>query len=99
MHIFLSALIGALITAAGSLVGRVLLSLGIGMVVFTGLDASITWARDFTMGQLAGTGGNTVKVIGALKIGTVVSILASAYTARLLLNGLQGGTIKKWVNK
>lgn len=99
MQIFISALIGALITAAGSLVGRVLLSLGIGAIAFTGIDASINWARDLALDHLSSTGGNTLRVISTLKIGTCFSIVSSALAARLLLNGLTGGVMKKWVVK
>lgn len=94
-----SGLIGALLQAAGTFVGRILLSLGIGLAVFTGVDASITWARELAITNLTSMGGNTVRAIGALKVGTCVSILTSAYTARLILNGLTGGTIKKWTGK
>lgn len=98
-RLILSGLVGAVIQAAGTLVGKVLLSLGIGMAVFTGVDASITWARELAVSNLSSMGGNTVRAISTLKIGTVVSILTSAYTARLILNGLTGGTVRKWVNK
>ncbi|MGM9480323.1 DUF2523 family protein [Roseateles sp. NT4] len=39
--LFLGALIGALISAAGTLVGRVLLSLGIGYASYSGIDAGL----------------------------------------------------------
>lgn len=81
------------------LVLKVLISLGIGYAVFSGVDASITWARDWSINTLQGTGGNTLQVLSAMKIGTCISILSSAYTARLLLDGLTGGTIKKMVMK
>lgn len=99
MPLFLGALIGALIQAAGTLVGKVLISLGIGYATFTGVDASITWARDYALSSVAGVGGTTLQVLSTLKIGTCISILSSAFTARLLLNGLTGGTIKKMVLK
>ncbi|WP_439462631.1 DUF2523 family protein [Roseateles sp. NT4] len=41
MPLFLGALIGALISAAGTLVGRVLLSLGIGYASYSGIDAGL----------------------------------------------------------
>jgi hypothetical protein len=99
MQIFIAALIGALVQAAGSLVGRVLLSLGFGYMVFTGVDTSIAWARDFVVSRIAASHAQTVAAAGALKVGTCISILTSALTARLMLNGLTGGTLKRMVSK
>lgn len=99
MPVFIAALLGALVQAAGTLVGKVLISLGIGYVAFTGVDASVEWARAFTMARISGLGGQTVAVASALKIGTCISILSSAILARLVLNGLTGGTIKRMVQK
>lgn len=99
MQVFILALLALLLRAVGTFVGKVLLSLGIGMVVFSGVDASLDWVRDQAISHLAATGGNTLRVISTLQIGTCISILASAYTARLVLNGLTGGTVKKWVHK
>jgi len=99
MQIFIAALIGALVQMAGTLVGKVLLSLGIGMVVYTGVDTSITWARDFAISQISSIGGNTLLAASALKVGVCISIITSALVARLTLNGLTGGTLKRWTNK
>lgn len=99
LPVLVSAIVGGLVSAAGTLVGRVLVSLGIGMVVFTGIDASITWARDAAISSLQGLPGNALRVAGVLKIGTAISILSSALLARMTLQGLTGGTLKKWVNK
>lgn len=99
MQVVFLALIALLVRALGTFVGKILLSLGIGMVVFSGVDASIDWLRDQAIAHLNSTGGNTLRVISTLQIGKCISILASAYTARLVLNGLTGGTVKKWVNK
>ena len=45
MPLIIAALWGALIEIAGTLVGKVLVSLGIGYAVYTGVDTSITWAK------------------------------------------------------
>ena len=45
MPIFIAALLGGLIQAAGTLVGRVLLSLGFGYVSYTALDSSLSWIK------------------------------------------------------
>ncbi|MBO9687639.1 MAG: DUF2523 domain-containing protein [Mitsuaria chitosanitabida] len=95
MPIFIAALIGALVQAAGSLVGRVLISLGISYVVFSGVDTSIGWARDFAVSSFQGLDGNTLRVLGLMKVGVCISMLSSAVVARLTLKGLTGGLLKR----
>lgn len=99
MPLFLAALMGALVSIAGSLVGRVLVSLGIGLAVFTGVDTSISWARDFAVQSILASSAQTVATASALKVGVCISILTSALVARMTLNGLTGGTISKMVQK
>jgi hypothetical protein len=99
MPVFIAALLGALVQAAGTLVGKVLISLGIGYVAFTGVDASVEWARTFVMSQISGLGAQTVATASALNLGTCISLLTSALMARLVLNGLTGGTLKRMVQK
>lgn len=99
MPLFIAALWGALIQIAGTLVGKVLISLGIGYVAYSGMDVSISWVRDLALSNLSALGADTVKVAGLLKIGTAVNILTSAMLARLALNGLTGGVLKKMVVK
>lgn len=95
----LAAFIGALASIAGTLVGRVLLSLGIGYFVYSGVDTSITFARDFAVGHILSLSPQTVATAGALQIGRSISILSSALVARMTLNGLTGGSIKKMLVK
>jgi hypothetical protein len=95
MPLWVAAIIGGLVQAAGTLVGRVLISLGFGYTVFTGIDTSITWARDQFVTAVSGLGPTVVSLAGTLKIGTAVSIISSALAARMLLNGLTGGAIRK----
>lgn len=99
MPVFIAALLGGLVSAAGTLVGRVLVSLGLGYVTFQGVDASITWARDFAVGKFAALSGNALAVVSTLQIGTVISILTSALLARMVLQGLTGGAIKRLVQR
>lgn len=99
MPLFISALLGGLIQAAGTLVGRVLISLGIGYVAYQGLDTSLDWLKT----QIASSAGElpaqALAVLGALKVGSGVSVLISALAARLVLNGMTGGVMKRMVQK
>lgn len=99
MQVFIGALIGALIQVLGTMVGKILVSLGIGYAVFTGVDVSIAYARDMFISRLAAQGGNAVAVASSMKVGVCISIITSALTTRLLLNGLTGGTLKRFTVK
>lgn len=99
MQLLVGALIGGLLQVLGTLVGRILVSLGIGYAVFSGVDTSITYARDFFLLRVSAMGGNAVSVASSLKVGVCVSIITSALTTRLLLNGLTGGTLKRFTLK
>lgn len=97
MPVFLAALLGGLIQVAGTLVGRVLVSLGIGYVSFTAIDTSITFARDFVLTKIGALPGNAVAVASTMQIGTCVSILTSALVARMILRGMASGVARSMV--
>jgi hypothetical protein len=99
MPIFIASLIGGLVQAAGTLVGRVLLSLGIGYLTYTGVDASLAWVRDQVVAASGGLPGQTLAVLGALRAGSGLSVVFSALAARLVLSGLTSGSIKRMVLK
>ena len=99
MQIFIGALIGALIQVLGTLVGKILVSLGIGYAVYSGVDVSIAYARDMFISRIAAQGANAVAVASSLKVGVCVSIITSAITTRLTINGLTGGTLKRFTMK
>lgn len=99
MPLWVAALIGGLVQAAGTLVGRILVSLGFGYVAFTGVDTGITWARDSLLTAVGALPANAIAVAATMKLGTAVSILTSALAARMLLQGLTGGTLRRLVVK
>lgn len=99
MPLFIAALIGGLVQAAGTLVGRVLISLGIGYVAFSGIDTSLAWVKDSIVASVSGAGAQALAAASALKLGKCISILISALVARLTINGLTGGVLKKMVHK
>ena len=97
--LWIASLIGALIEVAGTMVGKILISLGIGYAVFTGVDTSLAFAKtQFTSG-MSGLPAEAIAVAGLMKVGVCVSMLISALTARMTLAGLQGGTMRKFAMK
>lgn len=102
MNFFISALLGGLVQVAGSLVGRVLLSLGIGYVVYSGVDAALSSVKAAAFAQLASASSVVPQIerfIGVFQVGTCFNILFSAWASRLVLAGISGGSLKRMVLK
>lgn len=93
------ALIGALVRAVGPLVSQVLLSLGISFVTYTGIDFAITEAKTRALAALTGNGALFLQFMGVFQVGTAINIIASAFIARTVLQGIVGGKLTKMVTK
>lgn len=102
MPIFLAALLGGLSGAAGSLVGRVLVSLGLGFVTFSGINTLIDWAKTSLVSSLTGLPADAVGLLTTMRVGVAISMLFSALLMRLALNGLTSvasGSVTRMVQK
>ena len=66
MPLFLAALLGGLVQAASSIVGRVLIALGIGYVSYTGINALLTLIKSQVVSYLVGSPGTVVAIMGLL---------------------------------
>lgn len=96
MPIIIGFLWSALISISGTLVAKVLLSLGIGYVTYTGVSASIDWAKAEFLTGMSGLPAAAVGMASTMKVGVCVSMLLSAITARAVMNGMSAaGSIKK----
>jgi len=93
------ALVGALVTAAGSIVGRVLISLGIGFVTYSGIDFLLNALKTQVVSGFGGLPATAVGILGLMKVDVAISIIFSALLARLVLNGLTSGKITKMILK
>lgn len=89
------SLIGGLMHALGTFVGRVLLGLGFGLVVYSGFDMLLDWARDEALAAVNGTTGNLLIVLYALKVPAIINLWFSAWTASLAIMGMTGGTFQR----
>lgn len=94
-----AAAIGGLISVTGTLVGRVLVALGVGVVTYTGVQAGIDSLLANLDSAIAGVPADILGLLGFMRVGQALNIIISAMSARMLLNGLTGDTIKKWVLK
>lgn len=99
MPALVAALLGGLINITGSLAGRVLVALGISVVTYTGSSSTLTWLKDQAVTSLSGAPANLVQLMSYMKVGVCISIIFSAILARMLITGLNGETVKRWVLK
>lgn len=90
MPLFLSALGGMLINIAASLVGQVLIALGISVVTYTGVSAVLDTLKADALAAFSGLPADLVGLLAYLKVGVAMSIITSAVAVRLTLSGLTG---------
>lgn len=99
MPVFIAALLGGLVSAAGSLVGRVLIALGVGFVSYQGLDVALTFVKTQTLAAISSMPVEVFQIASTLQLGTAINIMASAYVAKMTIAGLTSGAVKKMVWK
>lgn len=91
MSTFIPALIGGLAQAAGSIAGKVLISLGVGYATYQGIDASFAWAKAQITASFSGLPSQALAVLSAAKVGSAVAVVMSAIAARMVLVGMVEG--------
>lgn len=99
MPVFVAAIGGMLINIVGTLAGRVLVALGIGVVTYTGMTTTLDWLKSGALSALNGLPSEVVGLLGFMKVGVCISIITSAIAARAIINGVSGDTFKRWVLK
>lgn len=93
---WLPALMGALAGVMASLVGRVVLSLGIGFVIYSGISIAFLAMQTAAINELKGIGGDVAALIGYLWIDRAISVMFSAVLVSLSMRGL-GSSVKKMI--
>lgn len=90
---------GGLAQAMGTLVGRVLVALGLGLAVYTGVSTAVDWLVSLAKTSLSGLPADVVAVAAATKIDVAISMVTSAYGVRMIMDGVTSGAVKRWVHK
>ena len=83
MQFVIGALIGALVLAATSIVGRVLIALGVGYFTFTGVSTLGTWVLDTMKGALGGLPSDAMSFLGFLWVDKAITMIFSAWVVAL----------------
>lgn len=99
MPVIIAMLIGALAEVAGSLVGRILLALGLQMTVYAGLDVIFDEITSYALSNLTGFSGVTAQIISLFRVDEVIAVLSGAITASMTVQGIKSGTLTKLVHK
>lgn len=94
-----NALIGALALAMSSLIGRVLLALGISFITYTGFSTVGTYALSQIQSTFNGIGGEALGLLGYLWVDKAITVVVSAYTASLAIKMAGATSLKKMVMK
>lgn len=93
------AIAGALVSIVSSLVGRVIMALGMGVVSYVGINAGIGVFKTYFADAMSGVGVDIAGLCGVLKLDAVLSIFIAAGLARLVINGATNGSIKRLAMK
>jgi hypothetical protein len=99
MPAIIALLLRGLLWVSGSIAGQVLLRLGIGVVTFTGANASLAWLKSQAISALQGMGAEYIALLSYMKVGVCISIITSAIVARAVMSGVTSDTVKRWVMK
>jgi len=97
MPIFIAAIGGMLINLVGTLVGRVLIALGIGVATFTGIQTTLNYLKESAVNSLGALPSEMLGMLSLMKVGVSISIITSAIIAKWIINGLSGDTFKRWI--
>lgn len=96
---WLAAIFGNMLLAiAGSLVGQVLVGLGVGVATYAGTDATITWLKNGAVTALLGLPSEVVGMLALMKVGSCIAMVFSAMVIRMTISGIASGA-KSFVKK
>ena len=95
--VFIPLIATLLVNLVGSLVGRVMVSLGMAVVYYKGITVALDWAHDLFFANVATLPALALQMIGVLQIGTCVKILFTTMGIRASLLGLSSDGFKRWV--
>lgn len=106
MPAIISMLWGGLLYILRSAIGKILLYLGVTYYTYQGVDIMLDLMKHLSFSTLSGSMGGDLSIqlsglFGLMRLGEVFNVLFSAYSARLVLQGLNSfnGSAMKMVFK
>ena len=87
---------GSLLNIVGTLVGRVFLAIGLGVVSYIGFGSILDQITSMGRSSLIGLPPELKQILGLLRIGEAFSMYSSAVSIKMIYQyGLSNGTIKR----
>lgn len=83
-----------LATITGPLVARIMLSIGVGVISYTGIDATLNAFFDKINTSWSGIPSNVIAICGIAGIDVFITIVASAYMSSITFR-LVSGAVKR----
>lgn len=95
MPIFIGALWGALLNIIGTVVGRVFMAVGMGLVMYVGMGQTLDHLKQTGINAFTSLPPELSQLFGLLRLGEAFSMIASTVAIKLIYGGLSGNTAKK----
>lgn len=77
-----------------SLVGRVLLALGVGFATYTGFDYLLDGVKQAIVSNFGNVPADMLAIVAALRIDQAITVILSAFAARFAINAVMGANRK-----
>jgi hypothetical protein len=93
------AIVGALISVCATLVGRIIMALGMGVISYIGINAALDVFRGYFNNAMGSAGATLAGMAGVLQLDVCFSIFIAAGLAKLAIAGATSGTMKRLAMK
>lgn len=95
----ITALLGGILTICGSVVGRVLIALGMAYVTYSGFDLVVTWLFDRIKTDMSSMPAEAVNFLAFLWVDKAIGMIFSAYTVAQTVKLAGGSKLTKLITK
>ena len=90
-------IVGLLVSVVGSVIGRILFSIGMSVVYYRGVGVAVEWLRGQFFDRMGGLPESILQFLGVLQIGTCANMLFAVLMVKLSILGLQSDYIKRYI--
>ena len=95
----LMALLGGILTICGSMVGRVLLALGMSYVTYSGFDVGINWLLTSIKTNMSAMPADILSFMAWIWLDKAIGLIFSAYSSALLIKMAGSTKFTKLITK
>ena len=95
----LMALLGGILTICGSMVGRVLLALGMSYVTYSGFDVGINWLLTSIKTNMSAMPADILSFMAWIWLYKAIGLIFSAYSSALLIKMAGSTKFTKLITK